>query len=204
MPELNKKKFNHLKIHSQYSICQGAVKIEKLKDFCKERKINAVGLSDTSNLCGSLEFSENISKVGAQPIIGTQINFKFEDIIGLLPLIALNEDGYKRIVDLSSKSYLDNDTDTKPHCDITELYKNNKGVLILSGSVQNLFGKLFDKARFDEINNIYKKISYNHVDRFYLEIQRHGDLNEKIFEKYNLQKSSELKIPIIATNEVFI
>ena len=62
MLELNKQKFNHLKIHSQYSICQGAVKIEKLKDFCKERKIHAVGLSDTSNLCGSLEFAENISK----------------------------------------------------------------------------------------------------------------------------------------------
>ncbi len=88
MLELNKQKFNHLKIHSQYSICQGAVKIEKLKDFCKERKIHAVGLSDTSNLCGSLEFAENISKVGTQPIIGTQINFKFEDTIGLLPLIS--------------------------------------------------------------------------------------------------------------------
>ena len=53
------------------------------------------------------------------------------------------------------------------------------------------------------MHNIYKKIAYNFVDRFYLEIQRHGDLNEKIFEQYNLQKSSELKIPIIATNEVF-
>ena len=143
MLELNKQKFNHLKIHSQYSICQGAVKIEKLKDFCKERKINAVGLSDTSNLCGSLEFSENISKVGTQPIIGTQINFKFEDTIGLLPLIALNENGYKRIVELSSKSYLDNAAGTEPHCDISELYKNNNGVLILSGSIQNLFGKYF-------------------------------------------------------------
>ena len=203
MLESNKQKFNHLKIHSQYSICQGAVKIEKLKDLCKERKIQAVGISDTSNLCGSLEFAENISKVGTQPIIGTQINFKFEDTIGLLPLISLNEDGYKRIVELSSKSYLDNDTDTEPHCDISELYKNNNGVLILSGSVQSIFGKLFDKGRFTEIHNIYKKIAYNFVDRFYLEIQRHGDLNEKIFEQYNLQKSSELKIPIIATNEVF-
>ena len=108
MPELNKQKFNHLKIHSQYSICQGAVKIEKLKDFCKEKKIQSIGLSDTSNLCGALEFSENISKVGTQPIIGTQINFKFEDTIGLIPLIALNADGYKRIIELSSRSYLEN------------------------------------------------------------------------------------------------
>ena len=180
MLESNKQKFNHLKIHSQYSICHGAVKIEKLKDFCKERKIQAVGLSDISKLCGSLEFAENISKVGTQPIIGTQINFKFEDTIGLLPLISLNENGYKRIVELSSKSYLDNDAGTEPHCDISELYKNNNGVLILSGSIQNLFGKLFDKGRFAELHNIYQKISYNFIDRFYLEIQRHGDVNEKI------------------------
>ena len=91
MPESNNQKFNHLKIHTQYSICEGAIKIDNLKDFCKERKIQSIGLSDTSNLCGALEFAENISKVGTQPIIGTQINFKFEDTIGLLPLIALTK-----------------------------------------------------------------------------------------------------------------
>ena len=71
-------KFNHLKIHSQYSICEGALKINELSDFCKKKKIKALGLSDTSNLCGALEFSENISKVGTQPILGTQINFKYK------------------------------------------------------------------------------------------------------------------------------
>ena len=119
MQESNNKKFNHLKIHTQYSICEGAIKIDNLKDFCKERKVKSIGLSDTSNLCGALEFAENVSKIGTQPIIGTQINFKFEDNIGLIPLIALNEDGYKRIVKLSSKSYLENDALTEPHCDIS-------------------------------------------------------------------------------------
>ena len=203
MSESSNQNFNHLKIHTQYSICEGAVKIDNLKNFCKERKIQSVGLSDTSNLCGALEFAENISKVGTQPIIGTQINFKFKDTIGLIPLIALNEDGYKKIVELSSKSYLENDALSEPHCDISELYKNDKGVLILSGSIQGFFGKLFDKGRFSEINKIYQKILSNFNDTFYLEIQRHGDQNEKNFEQYNLQKSSEFKIPIIATNEVF-
>ena len=120
MPESNNLKFNHLKIHTQYSICEGAIKIDNLKDFCKERKIQSIGLSDTSNLCGALEFAENISKVGTQPIIGTQINFKFEDTIGLIPLIALNGDGYKRIIELSSRSYLENDALSDPHCDVSE------------------------------------------------------------------------------------
>jgi len=66
--------FNHLKIHSQYSICEGAVKIDDLQDFSKTNKLKSLGLCDTSNLCGALEFAEKISKVGTQPIIGTQIN----------------------------------------------------------------------------------------------------------------------------------
>ena len=99
------KTFNHFKIHTQYSICEGAVKIDKLKDFCKKNKIKSLGLSDTYNLSGALEFSENLSSVGTQPIIGTQILFKYKQFEGLIPLIAKNNDGYKNIIKLSSKSY---------------------------------------------------------------------------------------------------
>ena len=203
MPESNNHKFNHLKIHTQYSICEGAIKIDQLKNFCKEKKIPSIGLSDTSNLCGALEFSENISKTGTQPIIGTQIYFKFEDTTGLLPLIALNEKGYKRIIELSSKSYLENDALSDPHLEIEELYKDNDGVLIFSGTVHGLFGKLFRKGRLEEITKLYKNLSSKFNDRFYIEIQRHGDQNEIAFEKYNLDQSSKIKIPIIATNEVY-
>ena len=83
MEEINQN-FNHLKIHTQYSICEGAIKIDDLKNYCKENKIKSIALSDTSNLCGALEFSEEISKTGTQPIIGTQINFKFKNEIGIL------------------------------------------------------------------------------------------------------------------------
>ena len=89
------KNFNQLKIHTQYSICEGAILIDDLKDFCKENKVQSIGLSDKSNLSGSLEFSEKISKSGTQPIIGTQIIFKYKDVCGLIPMIALNQTGYK-------------------------------------------------------------------------------------------------------------
>ena len=68
-----------------------------------------------------LEFAEKISKVGTQPIIGTQINFKYSDCVGLLPLYALNEEGYKRIIKLSSTSFLENDELSDPHIDFEEL-----------------------------------------------------------------------------------
>ena len=203
MAESKIQNFNHLKIHSQYSICEGAIKIDDLKDFSKENKIKCLALSDTSNLCGALEFAEKLSKIGTQPIIGTQINFKYSDTIGLLPLYALNENGYKRIIELSSLSYLKNDKLSEPHLDINELLDNNTGVAILSGTINGLIGNLFDKGKFNEIIDLYKKFKSQYHDRFYIEIQRHGDQNEISFEKFNLSKSEELKIPIIATNEVF-
>ena len=79
------KHFTNFKVHTQYSICEGAIKIPDLAEYCKTNKIPALGLSDSYNLCGALEFSENISKAGSQPIVGTQINFKYSDTIGKIP-----------------------------------------------------------------------------------------------------------------------
>ena len=134
MAESQIQNFNHLKIHSQFSICEGAIKIDDLKEISKEKKIKSLALCDTSNLCGALEFAEKISKVGTQPIIGTQMNFKLDDTIGLLPLFALNEIGYKRIIELSSLSYLNNDGTSDPHLNFEELLKNNEGVAIFSAN----------------------------------------------------------------------
>jgi DNA polymerase-3 subunit alpha len=203
MPESPSKNFNHLKIHTQYSICEGAIKIDDLQDFSKSNKIQTLALCDTTNLCGALEFAEKISKAGTQPIIGTQINVKYGDTTGLLPLFSLNEEGYKRIIKLSSTSYLENDELSDPHIDIEELLEDNEGVALFSGTVFGLFGKLFNKGKFSEIHDMYKEIKSKYSDRFYLEIQRHKDQNELGFEKFNLKKSLEIEIPIIATNEVF-
>ena len=73
MSESHSQNFNHLKIHTQYSICEGAARIDDLQEYSKKNKIKSMGLCDTSNLCGALEFAEKIAKSGTQPIIGTQI-----------------------------------------------------------------------------------------------------------------------------------
>ena len=203
MQKSNSENFNHLKIHSQFSICEGAIKIDDLKDISKYNKLKAVGLCDTFNLCGALEFAEKLSKSGSQPIIGTQINFRFNDTTGLLPLFALNRDGYKTIINLSSLSFLKNDELSEPYLDFDELLKKNEGVAIFSGTVNGLSGKLFNKGKFTEINELFLKLKDSYGDRFYIEIQRHGDLNEEEFEKFNLISSKKLDIPLIATNEVF-
>ena len=203
MQESNKNNFNHLKIHTQYSICEGAIKIDNLKDYCRDNNIKSIGLSDTSNLCGSLEFSENISKSGTQPIIGTQILFNFKGEVGLLSLIAKSESGYKRIVELSSKSYLNNDKNIDPQCSFKDLLEEPDDIILLSGSINGLIGKLFNKGKFSEIEEIYKTVKKIYQDNFYIEIQRHNDLNEKSFENYNLNLSKKLNLPLIATHEVY-
>ena len=82
MDEVTIKQFNHLKIHTQYSICEGALRILDLAKYCKNNEIRSVGLCDSNNLCGALEFSELIAKSKTQPIIGTQIDIKYKGQIG--------------------------------------------------------------------------------------------------------------------------
>ena len=203
MKESVNKTFNHFKIHTQYSICEGAIKIDNLRDFCKKNKIRALGLSDSFNLSGALEFSEGLSSVGTQPIIGTQILFNYKNFKGLIPLIAKNDQGYKNIIKLSSKSYLQNNDITDPYCELDDLINNSEGIIVLTGSIKCLFGNLFNKGLFNEIEKILIKLKEKFLDNIYIEIQRHNDVNEKDFENYNLKISKKLELPIIASNEVY-
>ena len=118
-------------------------------------------------------------------------------------MYALNDEGYKRIIELSSLSYLKNDELSEPHLDFNELLIKNSGVSLFSGTINGLFGRLFDKGKFTEIGELYSKLKSRFNDKFYLEIQRHGDQNEVGFEKFNLDQSLKLKIPLIATNDYF-
>ena len=203
MDESKNKHFTHIKIHSQYSVCEGALRISDLSKHCKEKKIRSIGLCDSFNLCGALEFSESIAKSKTQPIIGTQINIHHNGNKGKLPLFAKNLNGYKNLIKLSSKSFLSVKDDEDPHCEIKDLENNCEGLIILSGSFDDFIGKIFFKNRIDEIIDIFKRINKAFNNNFYLEIQRHNEEGEKLFEKFLLNTSEKLNIPIIATHEVF-
>ena len=199
----NLKVFNNFKIHTQYSICEGAIKIDDLANYCKENKISSIGICDSYNLCGALEFSENVSKVGSQPLIGTQINFFLENSLGKLPIFASTSAGYKSIIKLSSKSYLDSSEKTDPHCDIGVLKHNNDGLILLSGNHHGLFGKLFKLNKLKQIEKAVKELKNIFENRFYLEIQRHNEPGEKNYEIFIIKLSEIYQIPLIATQEVF-
>ena len=174
--------FTNFKVHTQYSICEGAIKIEELAEYCKKNKIKALGLSDSFNLCGALEFSEAISKVGTQPIIGTQINFRYGDTIGKLPIFAKSEKGYNNIVKLSSKSFLETKENSIPTCSLNDLNKNNEDLIVLSGGIDSLFNNLVKENKLKDVDTVASILKNKFSDAFYLEIQRHNDLGEAKLE----------------------
>ena len=197
------KKFTNFKVHTQYSICEGAIKICDLAKYCKENKINSIGLSDSFNLCGALEFSEEISKAGTQPIIGSQINFKFYDLIGKIPIFAKTEKGFHNLTKLSSKSYLEVEEGTVPHCLIDDLIKNSHDLIVMSGGIDSLFSDLIKKNNIKKLEEIVLKIKETFQERFYFEIQRHGDIGEKNIENNFINLSKKFQVPLIASQEVF-
>ena len=199
----NVKVFNNFKIHTQYSICEGAIKIDDLANHCKENKIPSVGICDSYNLCGALEFSEKISKSGTHPIIGTQINFSLENSIGKLPLFASSATGYKNLIKLSSKSYLESDEKTDAHCKTNIFNDTNDGLILLSGNHHGFFGKLFKLNKLKQIEETIIDLKNIFKNRFYLEIQRHNEVDENNYENFIIKLSKVNQIPLIATQEVF-
>ena len=199
----NVKAFNNIKVHTQYSICEGAIKIEALAEYCKENKIKNIGICDSYNLCGALEFAEKISKSGTQPIIGSQINFLLEGIVGRLPIFSTTSLGYKNLIKLSSQSYLDSDEKSDPHCKIDVLKNTNQDLILFSGNLYGLFGKLFKLNKLKQIEETIKELKNIFNDRFYIEIQRHNETGEENYENFLIEVSTRYQIPLIATQEVF-
>ena len=202
MSEL-REEFNNIKIHTQYSICEGAIKIDDLAEYCKINKIKAIGLADSYNLCGALEFAEKISKVGTQPIIGTQINLLKDNIIGKITLYATTEKGYKNLTKLSSLSYLKNRNSYDPSCTVDDLIANSEDLILLTGNYKNFFGKLFYANKEKEINLLIEKIKKSFENRLYIEIQRHEENQERNYETYLLNLSTLCDLPLIASQEVY-
>ena len=197
------KLFNNIKIHTQYSICEGAIKIADLADYCKASKIRCLGLADSFNLCGALEFSEKLSKVGTQPIIGTQINLRENDTLGKITLYAKSELGYKNLTKLSSLSYLNINEMQEPACNVKDLIANNQDLILLTGNHRDFFGKLFQTNKTKNFNENIKLLKNHFQNRIYFEIQRHNETDEKNYENHVLKSSKNFNIPLIATQDVF-
>ena len=97
------------------------------------------------------------------------------------------------MIKLSSKSFLEIKDNEEPHCKLSDIESNHEGLILLSGSFDGLIGKLFSKNLTDEIFVVFKKFKEIFNRNFYIEIQRHDDVGEKLYEKFLLNTSNKLK-----------
>jgi DNA polymerase-3 subunit alpha len=202
--------------HTTYSLCQGAIKIPDLIERAKHFQLPALGISDSQNLFGALEFSLACKKAGIQPILGCELMINFKIVEQKNPsaldiqkslcpttLIAYNCEGYKNLMFLVSQSFLQRQNSITPHIDFNFLKDKSNGLICLSGATSGIIGKMFlndqDKLaeKFcDELAQIFEK-------NFYIEITRHGTKEEEVTEDKFLKLATQKNLPIIASNHVY-
>src|SRR5260221_9773634 len=145
--------FVHLRAHSAYSLSAGAIKVKELVGLCKKHGMPALAITDTGNLFGALEFAQAASEAGIQPIIGCELGLRRESDgrairIGPAPppdavvLLAQNERGYRNLLKLVSKSFLETDGGEPPQLDIAALDGSSDGLLLLTGGPAGPGGRL--------------------------------------------------------------
>ncbi|MCB5944456.1 DNA polymerase III subunit alpha [Acidocella sp. KAb 2-4] len=197
--------FVHLRVHSAFSLSEGAIKPDKIAALARDDAMPAVAIADTSNMFGALEFSQYCTGAGVQPIIGCQLGLKREGH-NLPPdhvvLLAQNEAGYANLQRLSSVSFLDGDG-VKPQISREALLAHAEGLFLLTGGVQGPIGRLLAEGQMEEAASYLAVLAEAFAGRIAVELQRHGEALEAAVEPGFLQLAERFALPIVATNECF-
>lgn len=209
-------KFIHLRVHTAYSLSEGAMKVPALMHKLHEQKIPAVALTDTANMFGGKAFSSYAASEGIKPILGCQFYLRNPDADDVLKakgrtiepdkivLLVMNAEGYANIMHLMKLSYLDNPLPTeKPQLKISDLEKYNAGIIALTGGVEGPIGRLLLENRMDEAEEFLQQLHKIFADRLYMEIARIGLSTEQQTEDKFIDLAYKYNIPLVATNEAF-
>ena len=197
--------FIHLRLHSAYSLAEGAIHIKDIPKLCKAHAMPAVGITDTGNLFGALEIAMACAEKGIQPITGCQIQLSFEGKTPLAPIVLLvqNEEGYRNLLKLVSHSYLREQGPDGPYITLAELEERNKGLIFLTGGHLGPLGRLLLANTPEKATDLFKTFQRIFGDRLYVELMRHGLPEQKRLEPQFLELAIQHNIPLVATNDVF-
>jgi DNA polymerase-3 subunit alpha len=211
-------RFVHLHVHSSYSLLEGALTIARLAELAKKDRQPALALTDTDNMFGALEFSEKMAGSGIQPIVGCALAIDFADqekrngasgnggVLQSLPrlvLLAAREEGYRRLMQLCSRAYLETEPDGRPHIRLDWLEGETAGLIALTGGPNGpldltLAGgqQTLAAARCEILQRLFG-------DRLYVELQRHGTAAERAVEAGLVEIAYARGLPLVAANEPF-
>ncbi|TMV79836.1 PHP domain-containing protein, partial [Thioclava sp. BHET1] len=209
-------RFIHLRVHSEYSLLEGAVPVKKLIGLCQKAEMPAVAVTDTNNMFCALEFSTIASGAGLQPIVGCQIDLTFEPTQpGERPrdpapvvLLAQNVTGYENLMRLSSCLYVDKGGQL-PQVTEAELAEFSAGLICLSGGPDGPVGRLLRAGQRPKAEALLSRLAAIYPDRLYVELQRHpgegGRLTEaeRETEQGHVEMAYALDLPLVATNDVY-
>ena len=211
----NQPKFIHLRLHTEYSLLEGAVRLKSLPQLCDQADMPAVAVTDTNNMFSALEFSVSAIGKGVQPIVGCQIDLAYERAqpgekpIPPAPIVLLaqNRAGYECLMRLNSALYL-READW-PHVTLEEIKSNSEGLICLTGGPDGPIGRLLRAGQKPKAQALMRSLAAAFGDRLYVEIQRHPtDAGqqpeaERLTEAPAIEMAYAMDLPLVATNDVY-
>jgi len=201
--------FVHLHNHTQYSMLDGACRVDRMINLAKEYNMPAVAITDHGNLFGAIDFYKAAQSAGIKPIIGIEayiINGNLESESSKnesryhLILLAQNEQGYKNLMKLSSISYIKGFY-YKPRISKDLLQQYNQGLICLSACVKGEIPALIYNGRLKQAKEVALWYKDLFQDRFYIELQNHSLEPEKKVMPQLIELARELEIPMVLTND---
>jgi DNA polymerase-3 subunit alpha len=207
--------FVHLHVHSAYSLLEGALTIGKLAEYAKADRQPALALTDTDNMFGALEFSDKLAASGIQPIVGCALAVDFADEardprlsgrVRALPrivLLATREAGYRKLMQLSSRAFLETAAHDAPHLKLDWLTEGTEGLIALTGGPGGPLDAAIAAGQAELAASRCEVLQRLFGDRLYLELQRHGTAAERAAEPALLDLAYGRGIPLVASNEPF-
>ncbi len=207
--------FVHLHVHSNYSLLEGAIPLARLADLAKADKQAALALTDTDNMFGGLEFSEKMAGAGIQPIVGCALAIDFGDTDHgtrnanppapreRIVLLAAREAGYRSLMRLNSRAFLDTPPNEPPRLKLEWLEGETEGVIALTGGPGGPLDSAIAAGQSHLANTRLDALHRLFGDRLYVELQRHSTANERMTEPVLIDLAYAKGIPLVATNEPY-
>ncbi|HEV2740777.1 MAG TPA: DNA polymerase III subunit alpha [Candidatus Elarobacter sp.] len=199
--------FVHLHVHSEYSLLDGACRVESLCRKTEAEGAPGIALTDHGVMFGAVEFYDAAKEVGLTPIIGCEAYLaprgRFDRTVrdeAHITLLAASDVGYKNLTALISKGFLEGYY-YKPRIDLDLLAQHNEGLIVLSGCMSSMVSAPLLKNDYETAKKNAKTFGEIFGDRFYVEIMRHGMPEEDVINTGLIKIAHELGYPLVATND---
>ncbi|MFB0980927.1 MAG: DNA polymerase III subunit alpha [Alteromonadaceae bacterium] len=198
-------KFIHLRVHSDYSMCDGLNKVKPIIAKASDLGMPALALTDQTNLCGLVKYYHAAHGAGIKPIIGCDFWVKSDELeneLFRIVVLATNNVGYKNLTELISQAYLRGHIQGKAVIDKLWLIKYAPGLILLSAGREGDIGKALIKGNTELVDEMVAFYQTYFPDCFYLELIRTNRENEENYIHLAVELAEKVSLPVVATNEV--